>query len=140
MPLCDAVVRCRLGSSSPFNFLVDSGADVNIVGGNDWEYLEKEYLKGTVKLDPIQLVANELRAYVVQTPMVVRCAFRATVEVVDATKPIVTAAFLVVDKGRRSLLGRRTASELKLLKVGLSVNTCEQSNGDFFSQNAGCAS
>ncbi|XP_062541853.1 uncharacterized protein K02A2.6-like [Armigeres subalbatus] len=58
--------------------------------------------------------------------MVVRCAFRASIEVVDATKPVVRAEFLVVDGGRRSLLGRHTASELKLLKVGLSVNNCEE--------------
>lgn len=99
------------------------------MGGNDWLYLEKEFRVGMAKLEPI-VVVNELRAYAAETPMVIRCAFRAEIEVVDATKPVVTADFLVVDEGRRSLLGRRTASELKLLKVGLSVNSCEQYTGE----------
>lgn len=91
-------------------------------------YLEKEFRKGMAKLEPIDnLVVRELRAYAVETPMAIRCAFRAEIDVVGATKPVVTAEFLVVNEGRRSLLGRRTASELKLLKVGLSVNSCEQS-------------
>lgn len=125
----DVIVSCRLGSSSPYDFLVDSGADVNIIGGNDWLCLEKEFSRGLAKLDPIDLlVAKELRAYAADAPMAVRCAFRAQIEVVAASKPVVTAEFLVVDQGRRSLLGRRTASELKLLKVGLSVDSCEQSD------------
>lgn len=124
----DAIVRCRLGSSSPYSFLVDSGADVNIVGGNDWTHLVREFRKGMANLEPIdKSVTSELRAYAIETPMVIRCAFKADIEVMDATKPIVTAEFLVVDEGRRSLLGRSTASELKLLKVGLSVNSCERS-------------
>ncbi|XP_062704531.1 uncharacterized protein K02A2.6-like [Aedes albopictus] len=123
--LGDAIIRCRLGSSRPYNFLVDSGADVNIVGGTDWICLEKELRCGMAKLEPVAVV-RELRAYAVDAPMQIRCAFKAEVEVVDAEKPRVTAEFLVVDEGRRSLLGRRTACELKLLKVGLSVNSCEQ--------------
>lgn len=90
-------------------------------------YLEAEFRNGMAKLDPIhEFEARELRAYAVEAPMAVRCAFRAVVEVVDAIKPTVTAEFLVVDEGRRSLLGRQTASELKLLKVGLTVNSCDQ--------------
>lgn len=123
--MSDAIVRCRLGSSAPYEFLVDSGADVNIVGGYDWASLERELRTGMAKLEPIDPIEiKELRAYASETPMVVRCAFRAMVEVVDATKPIVTAEFLVVDEGRRSLLGRQTAIEMKLLKVGLAVNSC----------------
>lgn len=123
-------MSCRLGSSSPYDFLVDSGADVNIIGGYDWKLLEKEFHGKRAKLVPIDHSATRgLMAYAAATPMAVRCAFRAEVEVVEASKPIVSAEFLVVDEGRRSIIGRRTASELRLLEVGLSVNNCEKSAG-----------
>lgn len=51
--MSDAIVRCRLGSSAPYEFLVDSGADVNIVGGYDWASLERELRTGMAKLEPI---------------------------------------------------------------------------------------
>lgn len=57
-----------------------------------------------------------------------KCSFRATIEAVGLSKPIITADFLVVKKGRRSLLGRDTAGDMGLLKVGSSVNSCEQSS------------
>lgn len=119
-------MSCRLSSSSPYDFLVDSGSDVNIVGENDWTLLENEFINKTAKLLPIDhLIHRDLRAYASTAPMVVRRAFRAEVEVIKASKPIVSAEFLVVNGGRRSILGRRTASELRLLEVGLSVNNCE---------------
>ena len=72
---------------------------------------------------------RELRAYAAAGPIAVRCAFKADIEVVEVSKPVISAEFLVVDRGQRSILGRRTASELRLLEVGLSVNTCEGTSG-----------
>lgn len=126
LPLRDVLVDCRLGSSSAICFLIDSGADVNIIGGSDWEILRREYHRKTAQLDPINVHAGkELRAFGSDQPLEVKCAFHASVEVVGIAKPIVNAEFLVVANGRRSLLGRSTASELTLLEVGLSVNRCE---------------
>lgn len=108
--------------------MIDSGADVNIIGGSDWTLLQYQMRKKLIVLDPITLPqSQELRAYAVDKPMPVRHAFRAKVEVVGITKPTVFAEFLVVDQGRRSLLGRSTASEMRLLEVGAAVNHCESS-------------
>ncbi|XP_058449301.1 uncharacterized protein K02A2.6-like [Malaya genurostris] len=60
--------------------------------------------------------------------MKIQCSFRAQVEVVGLNKPIVSAEFVVVDQGHRSLLGRTTASEMRLLEVGLAVNRCESTS------------
>lgn len=68
---------------------------------------------------------SDLRSYASSKPLSVKCGFRAEVSVVDHIKPSVIAEFLVVAEGRRSLLGRSTASDLKILQVGASVNTCE---------------
>lgn len=125
----DVLVDCRVGSSSPISFLIDSGSDANIVGGSDWAKLCAQSRKGLVNLVSLTLPENqEIRAYAVKTPMTVRHAFRAEIEVVGATKPIVSAEFLVVEEGRRSLLGRSTANEMRLLEVGLGVYNCDESS------------
>lgn len=91
--------------------------------------MKKEYHSRTAQLEPIHLSkSNELRAYASSSPMEIQCSFRAQVEAVGFTKPVVTAQFVVVSKGRRSLLGRSTASEMRLLEVGPTVNSCEGSN------------
>lgn len=101
---------------------------MNIIGGSDWTMLQHQMRKKLIDLDPINLPrSQELRAYAVNKPMLVRNAFRAQVEVVGMTKPTVFAEFLVVDEGRRSLLGRSTASQMRLLEVGAAVNNCESS-------------
>lgn len=60
--------------------------------------------------------------------MPIKCGFRAKIEVVGCHKPSIVADFLVVKEGRRSLLSRSTAGDLKLLKLGISVNNCDISN------------
>ncbi|XP_055590910.1 uncharacterized protein K02A2.6-like [Uranotaenia lowii] len=125
VPVDDAIVNCRVGSSEPISFLVDSGADVNVIGGNDWKCLESEYNVGSAVLKIIhQLDFPELRAYATKCPMKIKTAFEAVIEVIGAEKPVIKATFLVIPEGNRSLLGRDTSSKMKLLKVGLSVNVC----------------
>lgn len=60
--------------------------------------------------------------------MVVTCGFKAEIVVDEYIKPAIVAEFYVIDGGRRSLLGRSTAGELKLLEVGAAVNICETSD------------
>lgn len=108
--------------------MIDSGADVNIIGGDDWKRLRQDFRTGHAKLEPIELSnSNDLRSYASTKPISVKCGFRAQLEVIGCTKPSVVAEFLVVTEGRRSLLSRSTASDMKLLKMGASVNSCEAS-------------
>ncbi|XP_062537773.1 uncharacterized protein K02A2.6-like [Armigeres subalbatus] len=109
----DALVSCRIGTST-IEFLIDSGSDVNVIGGRDWEQLK-------------QLPCFTVHAYATAEPMVIQQRFSAKIETVGFSKPSVWANFVVVPEGRRSLLGRRTAGEMKLLKIGTSVNACEES-------------
>lgn len=114
-----------MGSSSPIRFLIDSGADVNIVGGQDWEHLKREVSSGKAKLTMVELPKRGIHAYGSKDSMIVECSFKAKVTVTSAIKPPVTATLYVIRKGRRSLLGRSTASDLRILQVGASVNNCE---------------
>ncbi|XP_058456358.1 uncharacterized protein LOC131433780 [Malaya genurostris] len=124
----DVLVDCRLGSSLPITFMIDSGSDVNIIGGSDWAKLKKQLQEKKIVLNRTKLPENrELHAYATKESISIRHAFMAQVEVVGMSKPTIPAEFMVVDKGRRSLLGRSTASELRLLEVGMAVNNCENS-------------
>ncbi|XP_062558173.1 uncharacterized protein K02A2.6-like [Armigeres subalbatus] len=127
LSLQDVLVDCRVGSSTPIKFLIDSGADVNVIGGTDWHKLEMQVGLGTASVLRIPVSKyTDIRAYASDKPMQVKCCFRAKIEAIGLTKPVVMADFLVVADGRRSLLGRATASDMELLKVGGMVNTCEQ--------------
>lgn len=112
-------------------FLIDSGADVNIVGGRDWQRLKKEYEAGLAQLEPISVSTDrDLRSYATSVPIKVDFAFRAKIET-GSTKSVI-ADFLVVEAGKRSLLGRSTASDLKLLLVGTQINSCEEIKSGIF--------
>lgn len=133
----DALVECSIGSANPTSFLIDSGADVNVIGGRDWSLLKREYQAGHAKLQIIQQPHKSLRAYASAKPMPVECTFKATVEVPGTSKPSLTAIFHVVPDGARSLLSRSTAHDLKLLQVGKSVNSFESVNDGTFPKMPG---
>lgn len=117
----DVMVECKIGASGPIRFLIDSGADVNVIGGRDWEQIKSD--ESDIKMIDHQQ-GRKLRSYATETPLSIHCAFRARVDVVHAAKPSVTADFIVVKEGRQSLLGRTTAGEMKLLQIGFEVNRC----------------
>ncbi|XP_055543287.1 uncharacterized protein LOC129728846 [Wyeomyia smithii] len=126
LSLRDVLISCRVGSSSAIEFLVDSGADVNVIGGDDWSTLEDQCRSCIADVESIDIPGKELHGYGADTPMFIERAFRAKIQAIGLEKPIVTADFLVVKEGRRSLLGRSTASDMELLKIGFEVNTCEK--------------
>ncbi|XP_058449037.1 uncharacterized protein K02A2.6-like [Malaya genurostris] len=121
--LDEALIDCSVASCKPIRFLIDSGADVNVIGGKDWLNLKRELKADSTELEIIQQSQKHLHAYASTQPMPIECIFKANVEVLGAEKPSVIALFYVVPNGIRSLLGRSTASDLKLLQVGMSVNS-----------------
>ncbi|XP_058837572.1 uncharacterized protein LOC131693626 [Topomyia yanbarensis] len=126
LSISDVLVNCCVGSSEPISFLIDSGADANVIGGDDWALLEKQIRNDSVHLEFTDcMIHPDLRAYAADQPMSVTKIFWEKVEVKGLNKPIIQAKFLVIPKGRRSLLGRETASDLKLLLVGQAVNCSE---------------
>lgn len=136
LSLQDVLVDCRIGSSHPIKFLIDSGSDANVVGGADWSVLEKQFERGEIELTPAKCTNDRnLQAYASNKPMRVDRSFKATIEVCGPNKAAIEAEFLVVEEGRRSLLGRETASDLNLLKVGCAINSCE--NPDQFPKMPG---
>ncbi|XP_062557033.1 uncharacterized protein K02A2.6-like [Armigeres subalbatus] len=70
---------------------------------------------------------NKFHAYGSQDPIVIECSFKAKINTIKpcSSELIKPAIFHVVLRGKRSLLGRSTASDMGLLLISNSVNSCE---------------
>jgi len=98
---------------------VDSGATVNTVTKKGWERIKEEC---STVIQDITLHPEEiLKGYATHRPLEVICSFRAYVGVKDAGQDRQLAKFFVVNGTEISLLGFQTASQLKLLRIGLGL-------------------
>jgi hypothetical protein len=104
--------------------LIDSGADINAIGENDWERIGRNVERGEASLT--NLVTGDPRksitAYAAAAPLKVTHTFDARVE---AGNRGVDARFFAIRGAGKSLLGRSTATALGVLKLGLGVNACD---------------
>ena len=94
--------------------LIDSGANSNIIDEGMWEQRKVKGVNVNHKLLP----HKELYPYASSQPLPVKGSFKCTVSVCDRS----TKAEVLVIKGRgMSLLGKITATELGVLKVGINI-------------------
>lgn len=121
------MVQCRVGGTE-LTFLIDSGADANIIAERDWEELERN---GAELLDKRISPKVNLRGYASKSSLEVACAFKAWVEVCGVDKPRTLTEFFVVKRGARSLMGRRAAMALRVLAIGIHVNAVEEVTSEF---------
>lgn len=106
------------------NLMIDSGADMNIISESDWRQIKHDYdTEGATIYDLNHKPITKLRSYAATTTLEVICTFKAWVETTARPKPRTFAEFAVVRGGTRSLLGRESAAEMQLLRVGLEVNS-----------------
>lgn len=118
-----------IGGSVIVPMLVDSGAEINVVSEEDWVRIHQAYEAGAIVIcDVTAKTKCRPFAFGASSPLRVLYSFRAWTEVRKVPKPKQFATFYVVAQAGRSLLGRKTAIEMKLLSVGIGVNTVR--NGD----------
>lgn len=108
-------------------FLIDSGSPINTITELDFERIKA--LSGRIykvrsKCD------REYRSYAGSAPLSVIKVFEAFIQV-DFQRPKIFAQFFVIANGSKSLLSKRTAEELKLLKIGLDVASIEEKQNPF---------
>ncbi|XP_053406612.1 uncharacterized protein K02A2.6-like [Mercenaria mercenaria] len=101
------------------DFLIDSGASCNVIDKIAWKKLKRK-----VKL---QECRKKVYAYGASTPLNLIGTFESEICVDGKTQ---SAEFLVTDTVCGSLLGYRTATALKVLKIGANINKVE-SNEEF---------
>ena len=102
-----AVGGCKL------NMIVDSGASTNIIDKQTWEWLKKNKFKcRSARSD------RKLYPYASQTPLAVIGTICCKVV---AGENSVKAEFCVIDGEGDPLLGKETATNLGVLKIGIEV-------------------
>nr|CAH7737392.1 unnamed protein product [Callosobruchus chinensis] len=111
----DDMVKCNVGGAN-ITFLIDSGSKANIICGADWEQLLN---RKAVIWNVNDQVGDVLKPYATGSSIEVKNKFEATVNLPGA--PEVIVPFYVVEKGEISLLGKHTAIQLGVLKLGLDV-------------------
>lgn len=116
-------MRCQMGGSFVGIFLIDSGADVNILSENDWETVHDLFVSDEIFLyDHTSHSNRRVRAFASREPLSIISSFSAWIEACDSVKPKRFAKFLVVRGGDKSIIGCSTAIGMKLLQLGLEVN------------------
>lgn len=110
-------VQLKVGGAIIKGVLIDSGASCNVVDKDTWEDLKSQGIKckcekGTQKLFP----------YGSAEPLSTLGKFRTSVQLDDHT---VEAEFVVISGKGRPLLGRETAVQLGVLKLGPQVNSID---------------
>ena len=95
--------------------LIDSGANSNIVDEGTWEQLKAQGVKCE---SPAASPDKKLYPYASNQPLPVKGSFKCTVAVCDRST---RAEFLVIKGRGMSLLGKVTATELGVLKVGINI-------------------
>lgn len=112
-------MNCTIGGSFTAEFLIDSGASINIIPRETWDEIWKD--EDTFLYDVKTGHNREITAYGGK-PLKVHGTFKAYIEVSDAEKPRQFEEFFIVDEAGIALLSFNSARRLKVLKVGTDVN------------------
>nr|CAI5819945.1 unnamed protein product [Callosobruchus analis] len=112
----DSNIKCIIGGIQT-DVLIDSGCRLNLLTDKTWEYLKKKKVKA---FNQIKRPEKTLLAYGSSNPLDVKGSFESTIE---ANGNKVHATFYVIAGGTRNLLGKITATQLGVLKIGIGINT-----------------
>lgn len=118
--LTDDMIECLIGGVR-LTVLIDSGSKVNIIKGQDWGILSENR---SVVWDVTAATTDVLKSYASGSPLQIKHKFLTTINI-PGKREIITS-FYVVEKGDVSLIGKDTAKQLGILKLGLDVNRLEK--------------
>lgn len=111
----DDQIACEVGGVK-IRMLIDSGSKSNIIAESTWEQLKKSGVKvSNQNKNPNKI----LFAYGSKDPLTILGSFEALVRV---GKKQENATFFVIRNGKRNLLGKRSATSLGVLKIGIETN------------------
>lgn len=99
---------------------------------SDWQQIKADFNDGDATVFDLSFKPSiNLRAYASSTDLPIICTFKAWLETTEKPKPRTFAEFIVIQGGKRSLLGRKTSLEMKLLAIGLQVNEISEGAKEF---------
>ncbi|XP_036347851.1 uncharacterized protein LOC118757229, partial [Rhagoletis pomonella] len=115
----DEKLLCGIGGCT-IPMIIDSGTRLNLLSENDWETLREN---AAVLWNERENSLAQFKAYASDNVLNVLQVFEAPITVSKKSEKIAT--FYVIKNGCQSLLGRDTAIQLGVLKLGLGVNRVE---------------
>lgn len=115
-------VLFKIGDTFVKPFLIDSGSLTNVMSEETFAVILRKSPEAIYDL--CFTPTTNLSAYGGH-PLAVKCTFRAWVEVVSTNKPKTFAEFVVVGGNSQDLMGYQTSKEMRVARVGLSVNSIE---------------
>lgn len=123
------IVKCSIAGHHSISMIIDSGAEINVITETDWERIKRD---GSTQLYDLNMSPElNLRAYASTSNLVTLCIFKAWISAEEKRERETFAEFAVVVGGTKSLLGRRTAMEMRLLAIGLEVHELEVVGEEF---------
>lgn len=120
------IIMCKI-DKFPVGFLIDSGSAINTVTEEVWHSLNNS---GAAIFKKKFQCDRRFTAYASRMPLRVVVVFEAWISVNDI-KPKCYAEFFVIEGAKKSLLSKSTAENLKILKVGLDVQSIEVEKSPF---------
>lgn len=128
----DELLKCRVGGVT-IEMLIDSGSAYNLIDDQTWEYMK---LNKAVYFSERSDRSKKFMAYG-RIPLELVTVFDAVIEVHDEDDIIsARTTFYVIRGGQQALLGKITARELGLLRVGLpssfKENVCQVKQTEAF--------
>lgn len=115
----DDTVNCQIGGVE-VPLLIDSGSKCNILTDKTWNHLKTHAVQIT---NQQQSTDRVFMAYGSTNPLKVLGSFEANIIIGSVGHE---ATFYVIKDGTRDLLGKETAIKLKVLKMGVSVNSISE--------------
>ncbi|XP_073959776.1 uncharacterized protein [Choristoneura fumiferana] len=110
-----AEIECKVGGVK-VNMLIDSGCKENLITEETWNILKNN--KAQIR-NPDKNPKKTFVAYGSKTPLVLKGSFNAEIIAGNNKQE---SLFYVISGGTRNLLGRNTAVQLGVLRLGLHVN------------------
>ncbi|XP_067615133.1 uncharacterized protein [Eurosta solidaginis] len=118
--LVNEMIKCHIGGCE-IAMIIDSGSRFNLLSQQAWDELNcRKAVMWNIRTESV----NRFKAYAASQLLEVLFVFEAPRPVKKHSENIAT--FYVIKDGKQSLLGRDTAIQLKVLKLGLSVNSVEE--------------
>lgn len=117
----EGTIMCSLGGSVPAPFIIDSGADVNLLSEEHWSALKRQHDNGGATLYRISATSSKrITAYAGKSPLIILATFGACVSIQGRPRQSEHAKFFVIKAGAKSLLGKLTSMKLNVLRLGVN--------------------
>ncbi|XP_063366280.1 uncharacterized protein K02A2.6-like [Cydia amplana] len=115
----DDTIECEVGGVK-INMLIDSGSRRNLITEETWVEMKSSKV---LIYDQNNDMDKIFVPYGSTTPLPLQGTFKAKIRAGNQTQE---ATFYIITKGTRDLLGRDTAKQLGVLKLGLQINQVQE--------------